>query len=823
MRIAIDLQSCQTDSRNRGIGRLALNLVRALSAGYSVDHEIVVSGDAIDGERLKELRHSLRSDGIHADMPAMSYPHSEISDLSGAVRKAAGLLRSSFYAAMDPDILIVPSFFEFGERYSTALDRAALGGVPVAVIAHDVIPLLFPEHYLPEGQTMSGWYRQKVEEFKKFDLFLANSNSTRNDLVEHLGIDPQRIKVIGAGFDGGLVPPHGEQDILKDIGIREPFVLMVGNADWRKNSIGALEAFAALPASLRKRHQLVFTQVGDDVRNALKGGFSHLRDQVVVAGKVSETMLAQLYARCQVFFFPSHYEGFGLPVLEAMALGAPVLCSNQGALPEIVHDQRVLFDSHDPQAAAKALRRALEDEDFRQALMNGAREHALTFTWERSADATMEAISGYMSEHPRARASSEEWRPSQEEVGVLAEACMEMGLGADSVLRRGLQAIAAGGKRRILVDVTEVVRLDARSGIQRVVRNYLIGLASAVNRPDEQLVEPIQWTERGIVYARSYARDRLGIEYVGDDRPVEVAANDLLLMLDSSWWSPSRFDELKQQVREAGGEIVWVVYDLVPINYSQYCDPGMPPAFRTWLEHVIPLSDGFVCISEATRQELERFIDEAPISGNVRPWSRSLHLGSDLESGQAEPPSAKAVSVCEQLKGRAWLVALGTIEPRKDYPTVLGAFEKLWSDGVDAALVIIGKQGWSVDALIERLRSHPEQGKRLFWLQGLSDGDVQYLLANSAALVQASVAEGFGLPVVEAGSLGVPLILTDIPVFHEIAGDEASYFPSGDSVALADLIAHGVEHSGWKHPKQIKTMTWRESSEKLAGMLLRNT
>ena len=152
---------------------------------------------------------------------------------------------------------------------------------------------------------------------------------------------------------------------------------------------------------------------------------------------------------------------------------------------------------------------------------------------------------------------------------------------------------------------------------------------------------------------------------------------------------------------------------------------------------------------------------------------------------------------------------------------MLAAFERLWAAGVDVGLVVIGKQGWNVDSLVEQLRSHPEQGTRLFWLEGLGDGDVRHLLGGCNALIQASIAEGFGLPVVEAGSLGVPLLLSDIPVFHEIAGEEATYFPVGDPVALASIIERAV--SGlWHRPVAIRTMTWGESAEKLAEILWRN-
>jgi len=210
------------------------------------------------------------------------------------------------------------------------------------------------------------------------------------------------------------------------------------------------------------------------------------------------------------------------------------------------------------------------------------------------------------------------------------------------------------------------------------------------------------------------------------------------------------------------------------------------------------------------------------LSGNVRrPWTRSVHLGSNFDPAAKSSPIEKATSVRGAMGERPYFTALGTIEPRKDYPTILDAFELLWARGVDVVLVIIGKQGWNVDALVERIQQHPEHDRRLFWLQGAGDGDVRYLLEGSAALVQASIWEGFGLPLVEAGSLGVPLIVSDIAVFHEVADGAAAYFPTGDARALMDQV-----YASWNSGNPVRrtattrARTWREASAELAATLM---
>lgn len=183
-------------------------------------------------------------------------------------------------------------------------------------------------------------------------------------------------------------------------------------------------------------------------------------------------------------------------------------------------------------------------------------------------------------------------------------------------------------------------------------------------------------------------------------------------------------------------------------------------------------------------------------------------------------PTAHGRSLLEAIGARPYLLAVGTIEPRKDHDTILRGFESAWQRGLDVALVIVGKTGWNVEALVSRLENHVEAGRRLFWIQHANDGDLQMLITRTAALIQASKSEGFGLPIVEAGSQGVPLLLSDLAVFREIAGDQATYFPVGDAAGLADRIEAGFKAGGWPAPEGIRTMTWRESSERLGEVLL---
>ncbi len=824
MKLLVDLQACQTDSRDRGIGRYAASLYEHLFQVADSDTEIIAVLDELDGIRLNSVRRMMRSRGIDCRQATYCYPSVfDCTDIYPSMMSVVELLKSATIQSTDADVLLVSSFFEFGSPYSSGYQLDKVKGIGRAVIAYDLIPLLFPDHYLPSNSFVSDWYRKRVNQFQSFDLYLAISNATKNDLIEHLGIEENKIRVIDAGLDQKFsstlnLPDSIPVEIIK-AGIQKPFILMVGNADWRKNCLGALNAYNKLPTDLRTKYQIVFTRVGDDVYNELNTKLKHLRDDVIILGSITDAALKWLYRKCQLFFFPSLYEGFGLPVLEAMSAGAAVLTSNQGALKEVVYSNKQLFDPYSIDSCTNALKQVLTNEDLRKELINGAVEHSQQFTWKRTASKAYKALRELAEKTNKKSRVSGLSLLDEHAITQISDIIINFENGDDSRVERSLERIHQPYERRILIDITEVVRLDARSGIQRVVRNYCVGLLrAAINNPDID-VQPIQWTEQGFIHPRSYVRDHLGFDLGGSDDVVEIRPNDLVFMVDSSWWSPYRFDDFHRSIKNLGGEIVWMVYDLVPINVPQYCDPGMPPAFQAWLDYVAKTADGCICISQATENDLNKYFNQIIDADVYRPWTRYVHLGSDLESGRYLKPSTLAESLVESLGEKHFAVALSTLEPRKDYATILKAFEKLWMEDSSLGLVIIGKQGWNVEELSNSIRTHKEIGKRLHWLEHASDGDVSYLLSKAACLIQASIAEGYGLALAEAGSKGVPLILSDIPVFREIAGDEAVYFATSDYKELSGLIARGIRESFHK-PERMQTLRWDESSYKLFSILV---
>jgi glycosyltransferase involved in cell wall biosynthesis len=241
------------------------------------------------------------------------------------------------------------------------------------------------------------------------------------------------------------------------------------------------------------------------------------------------------------------------------------------------------------------------------------------------------------------------------------------------------------------------------------------------------------------------------------------------------------------------------------------------------LESIAEVSTGLVCISRSVADDVMEWLRE---NSSKRIESLPIgyfHLGADTESSISTmglPDDAGMV--LSALSSKPSFLMVGTIEPRKGHAQTLSAFELLWKKGVDVNLVIVGKRGWLVENLIERLSNHPMLGKRLFWLEGVSDEYLKEIYLCSKAVIMASEGEGFGLPIVEAARHRIPLILRNLPVFQEVAGKHAAYFSGLDAEALATTIINWLEQNvnGKTPPSEnIRFLSWNESAQSLKNLL----
>jgi glycosyltransferase involved in cell wall biosynthesis len=228
-------------------------------------------------------------------------------------------------------------------------------------------------------------------------LIITVSQHSKMDIVQKWGIPDDKIKVIPNGVSKRFYPVESLELISKvknKYGVKKDYILYVGNFKPHKNVSLLVKAFAQLPPSLRRHYQLVLAGTFDEYSTQLNAITAdlHLKGKVVFTGAVYEEDLPVLYSGAMIFVFPSLYEGFGLPPLEAMSCGTPVICSNVTSLPEVVGDSGVLADPRESRNFADAMELLLTDHKLRDKLYYRGLQRAKEFSLERSAKKLLKTI-----------------------------------------------------------------------------------------------------------------------------------------------------------------------------------------------------------------------------------------------------------------------------------------------------------------------------------------------------------------------------------------------------------------------------------------------
>jgi len=272
------------------------------------------------------------------------------------------------------EIIFSPSFFE-----------AAVGEkTPQVVMIHDLSHAIFPDQ---RGRGVSKRLTERNKAIAEVAArLIAPSEATEDDLVQLFGVGKEKVAVIPEAYN----PYFTEQTGLE----RQPFFLFLGTISPRKNLIGMMEAYAKLPDDIRTGYKLKIAGAEGWNTGETYQAYERLQlgDRVEFLGKVSDEVLRTLYTQSAAFLFPSFYEGFGIPILEAMACGCPVITSSISSMPEVAGEAALLVDPKDHHALARAMERLVTDPHLWAKLRRAGLERAKEFTWERTAKETLEVI-----------------------------------------------------------------------------------------------------------------------------------------------------------------------------------------------------------------------------------------------------------------------------------------------------------------------------------------------------------------------------------------------------------------------------------------------
>lgn len=1050
MRIVIDLQGAQTESRYRGIGRYSLSLAKAIAKNRG-EHEVLIVLSALFPDTIEPIRTSfdalLPQENIRV-WRAIS-PVRECQAGNEHRREAAESIREVFLASLQPDVLFIPSLFEgFLDDAVTSINFCKPGYLTLVTL-HDLIPLIDAETYLTPNPLYESHYKRKLEHFSRAAGYLAVSEYSAREGVKRISLQEDTVAVVHNACDAIFRPittaDFDLQQRLSRLNISKPFILNTGGADERKNLPRLIQAFASLPASLKGRFQLLLAGKYPDVAThalsqlALDEGLGC--DDCVFAGYIPDEELAVLYSHCSLFVFPSWHEGFGLPPLEAMNCGAPVIGANTSSLPEVIGWEDALFDPFDVRAIAGKVEQALTDGSFRQQLIENGRRQAKRFSWDASAIKAIEFFETRFSRFQKSRTCvlpggrkpklayvsplqpeksiyrrcnveliqelekfydvifvvlgsyravdplvslyctvrNREWlednlknidriiyylgvppfRTSEIALfekmpGILSvhdllfdttDSCdvkhsdifsgwegemyrsspyADAGISFSRVIGmlvpsqsfknlvqrwygesaekfvavvpfsqmefrekdsaafketsfakhlalfcvdfienlytslatrpscfiRHLKAIKGQffseheftdiaralsrnfttepGIKQLFLDVSELSQRDSATGVQRVVRSYLHALLQFP--PPGFRVEPVYAAlDEGYRYARRFTQNFMDLPSSEDnfsDELVKWQRGDIFFGLDMQGHIQLAHRAFYLRLRMEGVTVKFLVHDLLPIQLPDcFRDPYAGELHGEWLK-MLSATDGVVCVSKATAEAYLNWIEENKIPTTPNFQISWVHNGGDIGASKPSyglPPNAQRQ--LDAISSRPAFLSVGTFEPRKRQEQIFDAFQLLWDEGLELNLVLTGQEGWSVESLAEKIRNHPKKDKNLFRLQDISDEYLEKVYASSICLIAASVNEGFGLPLVESARHKLPIIARDIPVFREIAEQNAFYFSGMNPEDLAKTIREWFDlYCKGSHPRseQLRWFTWKESAEKLKAEITLN-
>lgn len=350
---------------------------------------------------------------------------------------------------------------------------------------------------------------------------------------------------------------------------------------------------------------------------------------------------------------------------------------------------------------------------------------------------------------------------------------------------------------RVFIDSTDLMMSGKVTGIQRVVKEIS---ANAV--------------ALGMGLPVVIKDGRLAAAFGDESKAIECREGDILLLLDAGWNRIDDYAPLLQYFRARGGKIVACLYDLFPLLYPTLYNPTLIANFQAWTHRVLLDCDAIIAISKSVADRFAIYVkglERKPRDGMKLGWWR---LGADFKQEDNKAPAASIEALAQRAP---FFLSVGTVETRKGYPVALEAFERLWAEGLDANFVIVGRTGWNAAAFENRLRGHREKGRRLFWLDNASDADLTFLYREARAVVLPNIAEGFGLPLVEAAHFGAPVIASDIAVFREIGGDAACYFDLLNTGSLMERIRQTLATE--KIASNIPSVSWVESTAELMRIL----
>lgn len=370
------------------------------------------------------------------------------------------------------------------------------------------------------------------------------------------------------------------------------------------------------------------------------------------------------------------------------------------------------------------------------------------------------------------------------------------------------------GLPRLLVDVSIITDNDAGTGIQRVVNS----LSKEFVKRITDHFEFVKLTGKRLITSYKYL-SKFFPERLADEEYLELNTGDVLFLLDSSWDRVVFANEIIDKIHQKNGKVYAIIHDLFPIQYPELFDSKQfIDVFVKWHNLMLRKCDGVICVSKTTADVVKSYYIKQTFNRTFPLNVYYFHLGVKAPS-IAETEKTR-VEICDFVNRGNVFLMVGTVEPRKGHAVVVEAFQQLIEQGHNVRLLLIGKDGWKNNKFKELIANSSDAFKeRFLWIKDASDSELCWAYKNTLALIAASQDEGFGLPLIEAGYFELPLICSDIPIFREVAGANATYFEKMNPYSLIKTISEWLNMNNHPNSKHIKIYSWDESAEEVLDII----
>ncbi len=786
MRVVIDLQGAQTESRFRGIGRYSMSLAQAMARNAG-DHEVWIAANGAFPDGIDELRAGF--DGllpperirIFETFRAVGWPEEH----NAWRRRASELMWESALAGLQPDIVHVSSLFEGAQGGAVTSIGRLPGSPPTAMTLYDLIPLLNPEKYLGSGWGKA-WYMDKLEALKRSPLLLSISAHAREEALQALQLDPSRVVNMSSAISPHFKPlPIGDaerEQLVSRFGIRGGYVMYSGAMEPRKNAERLLQAFAMLGDAVLASHRLVIAgkiHDADMIRFNVLASQLGIADRVIYTGYITDAELILLYSAASLYVFPSLHEGFGLPALEAMACGTPTIGSATTSVPEVIGRADALFDPTDVGQMSASIHRALLDTDYIASLREHAPQQAARFSWDTTAVTALAAFEKVVAGQPTPQrvwpASSavleQNYRELVATIGAIdvpvgpSDTDLQVAAPAISTALQSNLLVARSGELPACLDWRIEGPFDSSYSLALVNRNLALALR-----------------ERGHHVALH------STEGPGDFEPSRA-------FLDANPQVAALHDESHRMPPESAMVSSRMLYpprvaDMVSrintVHLYPWEESGFPQA---WMNDFNTHLQGISCLSTHVHKIMVDNGASVPLSIGYCGVDHWLDIQADA---------------AYTIDGKSFrFLHVSSCFPRKGVDVLLRAYASAFTAEDDVTLII--KTFENPHNEVHRWLAEASVGRSDFpdvkIIEGdISDEQLKALYGQCHALVSPSRAEGFGLPMAEAMLMDLPVITTAWGGQLDFCTDQTAWLVDYQFVRARTHF--NLHNSVWAEPDQ---------------------